>query len=386
MSVAIVAGAAVAAGGEAYAANQQSKSADKAMQNQRDMSQEMPPLLKQFAALNNKTTIADYQRAQLQQGLQGDFAKQVLDMYPGIARAERQATSDQRGGDLQDLRRFGGKLMQALDKAQPGFLSSLGALNQRVASAGERTGLLGMLNLQAMDAGPSDIRAELDRQAQSDLALGGALSPEEERMATQAARQGWADRGLMGSNPAVVQEALNRDSLSRQRQAERRSFASAVLNQGMAEDAQNRSFMLGTEGQNQAATNAERGFVSQAVGINQQALSPLLQFLQSRAVVSPAMGAQMMSAAPNTQGQSQGLLAQLLGYGQDAANTNFNAMESRNNSAANNSAALTGAAINSGTQLLGTAATAYAGRGPTIPNGGNVAGYTYNPGTGYRAV
>jgi len=90
-----------------------------------------------------------------------------------------------------------------------------------------------------------------------------------------------------------------------------------------------------------------------------------------------------MAAAPNTQGQSQGLLAQLLGYGQDAANTNFNATESRNNAQANNNAALASAAIGAGTQLLGTAATAYAGRGATIPNGGNVAGYTYNPGTGY---
>ncbi len=372
------------AGATVYAANQNSKTAKAAAENQRSMQAEIPPLLKQFSDLSSKTAIADAQNARLQMGLQGDFARRVMDLYPGLARVERQATSDQRAGDLQDIRRFGGKLMQALDKAQPGFLSSLNAMNQRVANAGERTGLLGKLNFDAMAAGPSAIRNELTQQAQSDLALGGALSPEEERMATQAARQGWADRGLMNSNPAVVQEALNRDSLARQRQAERRGFASAVLNQGMAEDAQNRAFALNTEGTNQQALDAERRFLAGAVGVNQQALSPLMQFLSQRAVVSPAMGAGIMSAAPNTQGQSQGLLAQLLGYGQDLNNTNFNATESRANAAANNNAAMMGAGINAGTKLLGSAAAAYQ---PTqIPNGGVVPGYAYNPAGGYYKV
>lgn len=365
MSAAITA-AVIGVAGTAYASNQQSKAAKDAANNQRSLQAELPPLLGQFGDLSSKTAIADAQNARLQMGLQGDFARRVMDLYPGLARVERQATSDQRAGDLQDLRRFGGKLMQALDKAQPGFLSSLNAMNQRVANAGERTGLLGKLNFDAMAAGPSAIRNELTQQAQSDLALGGALSPEEERMATQAARQGWADRGLMNSNPAVVQEALNRDSLARQRQAERRGFASAVLNQGMAEDAQNRAFALNTEGQNQQALDAERRFLAGAVGVNQQALSPLMQFLSQRAVVSPAMGAGIMSAAPNTQGQSQGLLAQLLGYGQDLNNTNFNATESRANAAANNNAALMAAGINSTTKALGTAAQAYQPK-PTNP-------------------
>jgi len=383
MSAAITA-AVISVGGTAYAANQQSKAAKDAANNQRSLQAELPPLLGQFGDLSSKTAIADAQNARLQMGLQGDFAKRVMDLYPGLARVERQATSDQRAGDLQDLRRFGGKLMQALDKAQPGFLSSLNAMNQRVANAGERTGLLGKLNFDAMAAGPSAIRNELTQQAQSDLALGGALSPEEERMATQAARQGWADRGLMGSNPAVVQEALNRDSLSRQRMTERRGFASAVLNQGMAEDAQNRAFGLNTEQQNQQALDAERGFLAGAVGVNQQALSPLMQFLSQRAVVSPAMGAGIMGAAPNTQGQSQGLLAQLLGYGQDLNNTNFNATESRANAAANNNAAMMGAGINAGTKLLGSAAAAY--QPSQIPNGGVVPGYAYNPAGGYYRV
>jgi hypothetical protein len=383
MSAAITA-AVIGVAGTAYAANQQGKAAKDAANNQRSLRAELPPLLTQFGDLSDKTTIADMQKSRLQMGLQGDFAKRVMDMYPSLAQAERQATSDQRAGDLQDLRRFGGKLMQALDKAQPGFLSSLGALNQRVATAGDRTGLLGKLNFDAMTAGPSAIRSELDAQAQSDLALGGALSPEEQRMATQAARQGWADRGLMGSNQAVVQEALNRDSLSRQRQAERRGFASAVLNQGMAEDAQNRAFGLNTEQQNQQALNAERQFLAGAAGVNMQALSPLMQFLSNRSVVSPTMGAGLMAAAPNSQGQSQGLLAQLLGYGQDLNNTNFNATESRANAAANNNAAMMGAGINAGTKLLGSAAAAYQ---PTqIPNGGVVPGYAYNPAGGYYKV
>ena len=199
----------------------------------------------------------------------------------------------------------------------------------------------------------------------------------------------------MGSNPAVVQEALNRDSLSRQRQAERRGFASAVLNQGMAEDAQNRAFGLNTEQQNQQALNAERQFLAGAAGVNMQALSPLMQFLSNRSVVSPAMGAGLMSAAPNSQGQSQGLLSQLLGYGQDLNNTNFNAVESRANSAANNSAALMAAGINSGTKLMDRAVTAYNNPGIPVgettgrsftPYGGPVSGYNYTLQGGYKRI
>lgn len=352
MSAAITA-AVITAGGAAYAANQANKAQDGLASNQRDPQSEIPLLAKLFPKLAMKSQMLDQQAAQAQLQTQQSFTKSLMNMYPQLAQAERQATTDQRRGDLADLRRFGTGIMQTLGRVNPGFASSLTALNNRVANAGQRTGLLGLLNTEAMNAGPSALRTGLEQQAAADLALGGALSAEESRIASQAARQGWADRGLMASNPALVDEALNRVQLSRARQNERRGFAAQVMQLANAENAQNRGFQLDTEGMNAQQLGQERQFLAGATQVNQAALSPVLQFLSNRATVTPATAAGVMNAAPNTVGSSQGILAQLLGYGQDAANTNFNAIESRANSRANNNAAMTGATLDSLTKIAG---------------------------------
>jgi len=72
---------------------------------------------------------------------------------------------------------------------------------------------------------PSTIEAELQRQAETELALGRSLTPEQERATTQQARAGMAARGLGAGTGALAAEVLNRDAYASARQADRRAFA-----------------------------------------------------------------------------------------------------------------------------------------------------------------
>jgi len=78
--------------------------------------------------------------------------------------------------------------------------------------------------LQAASA-PNQIEAELQRQAQEELALGRSLSPEQERAAQQSARAAFAARGLGTSAGSSAAEILNRDAAAQQRLDQRRQFA-----------------------------------------------------------------------------------------------------------------------------------------------------------------
>lgn len=63
----------------------------------------------------------------------------------------------------------------------------------------------------------------MDRMTMDDLLLDGQLSAQEQRESDQAARAGMSARGLALSNPAVVQEVMNRDSMKRGRRNEARA-------------------------------------------------------------------------------------------------------------------------------------------------------------------
>lgn len=67
-----------------------------------------------------------------------------------------------------------------------------------------------------------------EAQAANELALGGALTEEEERMGQQAARIAMSARGLTNGNQGIMQEVLNNYTLSKNREASRRDFASSV--------------------------------------------------------------------------------------------------------------------------------------------------------------
>ena len=87
--------------------------------------------------------------------------------------------------------------------------------------------------LQAASA-PNAIEAQLQRDAEAELALGRSLSPEQTREATQSARAAMAARGLGTSMAGTAAEILNRDSYGTARQDQRRAFASGVNQMDLA--------------------------------------------------------------------------------------------------------------------------------------------------------
>jgi hypothetical protein len=87
--------------------------------------------------------------------------------------------------------------------------------------------------LQAASA-PNAIEAQLQRDAESELALGRSLSPEQMREASQSARAAFAARGLGTSMGSSAAEILNRDAYGQQRLDARRGFAANVNQMDLA--------------------------------------------------------------------------------------------------------------------------------------------------------
>ncbi len=87
--------------------------------------------------------------------------------------------------------------------------------------------------LQAASA-PNAIEARLQRDAESELALGRQLTPEQQREASQSARAAFAARGLGASMGSSAAEILNRDAYGQQRLDARRGFAAGVNTMDLA--------------------------------------------------------------------------------------------------------------------------------------------------------
>jgi hypothetical protein len=81
---------------------------------------------------------------------------------------------------------------------------------------------------------PNAIESRLMQDAESELALGRSLSPEQQRDATQSARAAFAARGLGTSMGSSAAEILNRDAYGTARQDQRRGFAAGVNQMDLA--------------------------------------------------------------------------------------------------------------------------------------------------------
>ena len=202
--------------------------------------------------------------------------------------------------------------------------------------AASQMGRLGGLAEQDLDG--TQIEQELTRQAQQELMLGRALSPEQQREATQAARGAYAARGMAMGNPAATAEILNRDAYGTAREAQRREFASGVnqLNVG------NRMSRLGAAGQ----MYSNQGALSQ--GAAQTGMARSNQFMAvdpyGRALASNLPG-QVMQGSLAMAGMAGDAItnnAQLAGT---VAGFNANMQGSIYNSWLNNQAALKGAGM-----------------------------------------
>ena len=100
---------------------------------------------------------------------------------------------------------------------------------------------------EADSAAATGLRSSILSQAQSDLALGGALNPMEARRAKEAARSAAAARGRSYDTKSIVDEVAGLDQASLARKAMRQQFATGALaqEQGRLELAKNRALEAG---------------------------------------------------------------------------------------------------------------------------------------------
>jgi hypothetical protein len=217
----------------------------------------------------------------------------------------------------------------------------------------------------AGDLQGTDIERELQRQASNELALGRRLSPEQERQAAQAARAGFAARGLGASSGALAAEILNRDTYASQREADRRNFAGST-NQMLVSNRQNRlglvGNILGQSANNRLAqANLRTGLAGANITIDPyaRALAP------GAGMGSSTLGqsGQMIDNTYNSANQMAG----------NVASFNANMLDSRYNSFMNNRASLQGAAMQAGA-TAGASQNSMMGSG--MAAGGMVLGMT----------
>lgn len=254
--------------------------------------------------------------------------------------AERQLTEDQRNSDLQFLNNKGADLAGIFGRLAPSYA----AMGRQSAA------------IEADLNGPNPMAAEntfvrqqlyarnplydmLQGQAQSELGLGGQLSPEEERAAAQSARSGAAARGMATGSGSLFSEALNRDRLATARQNDRRNFANNVIGTGLQLDAQNNqrlNWLLSSTNQDEQNRLANRSLL---LNYSNAQLSPLLGTTYGN-----RSGVNLNSAAAATSSAPQ--LNQLTQMWSDQ----YNAKAAAANSAANNRAALWGSVISAGSK------------------------------------
>jgi hypothetical protein len=165
---------------------------------------------------------------------------------------------------------------------------------------------------------PNAIEARLMQDAESELALGRSLSPEQQRQATQSARAAFAARGMATGNAAAGAEILSRDAFATARQDQRRGFAAGVNQMDLAR----RQRRVGLAG----------------------AYGDLDPFRQS---IGPAfqLGSQTLS---NTTNQVNDIFRGSLAQAGNVESFNFNAAQNRYNSVMNNNAALQSAGMQAG--------------------------------------
>lgn len=228
-----------------------------------------------------------------------------------------------------------------------------------LADTGNRINALGDLSSQVSSqaqqramAGPTSIEQGLYDRAASDLALGSALNPEEERAAAQQAGNAYAMRGLGTGASAAAADLLNRYQYGQSRLQQRLGNAQAA-NQTMEQGMQGR--------QNTAAglLGQTANLYGQAGGAFQNAAN--LGFGGANALVNLdpyqralGVGVQLGSGIQSNNGQMIGnAYNQALGMAGNVASFNVNRQDSLYNSAMNNNASMSAGNQASNGQMIG---------------------------------
>lgn len=195
----------------------------------------------------------------------------------------------------------------------------------------------------AAASAPNAIEAQLQRDAEAELALGRQLSPEQMREATQSARAAMAARGLATGNAAVGAEILNRDAYGTARQDQRRAFASGVNQMDLARR-QRRIGLAGAYGD----------------------LDPFRQGMQ------PAFGLGMQTLS-TTAGQAGNIFGNSLNQSANVSSFNTNMLASQRNAVLNNNAAMQAAAMQAGASQNAGMMGMFGGIGGGIATGAGMA-------------
>lgn len=227
------------------------------------------------------------------QELMPQYQKQYLEQMPGAEQT------------LQSLGQLGTQMAQRATERP-----ELTAFEQQVAGPQLQSDLSKIdqnLVSQYMGAMPGVAAAaqKLGEQANLDLAAGRSLTPEQERLATQAAREAYAARGMALGPQAITSEVLNREELANQRYRERQAAAQQAMGtisnlyqpalaQTYARQAGAEQYELGAQGQQfgqalargeaesnrlQAANTLQSNaaqIAASTLGTQQQALAPAM--------------------------------------------------------------------------------------------------------------
>jgi hypothetical protein len=235
----------------------------------------------------------------------------------------------------------------------------------------------------ARDLEGTDIERELGAQALRELQLGRALTPEQERMAQQAARAGMSVRGLGVGNAAIAAEILNRDAYATAREADRRNFAGST-NQMLVGNRQNRIGMVGNILGQSANTRMNQANLRTSLAGTNIAIDPYMRALNPAIGMGAGTLGQAGHMIGNTYSNNLMMSGNLANLAQNAsqnatqmagniASFNANMLDSRYNSWANNNAALQGAQMQAGA-TAGASQNAMMGSG--MAAGGMVLGMT----------
>jgi hypothetical protein len=187
----------------------------------------------------------------LQLGLLKSATPELLQLYkeqiaPTMGEVEAAARSRSRAGDIADIERLGPQARAAIKAASP-----------------EQAALADTLTAQA----------------QSGLAAGSRLTPEQQRMVEQQTRSGLAARGLAQGPSGALQEAVRSQMAGAGLQQQRQQQAMGALgaSQGVYGDVFQQ--VLGRPSQ---AFGASQGFIGQAQGFNPgQLFNPESQYAAS---------------------------------------------------------------------------------------------------------
>lgn len=306
---------------------------------------------------------------------------------PRIDALNAASATAQRTSDIADVTNLGGAAAAAYRAANPELTGYMSGLENRIANArnvtySAATPTLGQANQASLaTAYGSPLMSQLEQDAAQDLGNAGYLSREGQRTASQAARQAFADRGMVGSNAAIFQEAMNSEALRQQREDRARANALQVSAQGNSlstfnagqanttnqfnATAANNFALADYQGQLQnnqfnanLALNADNSQYNRELALGNmyaaQAVDPYAMVL-GRGVTNSTTTNTALGQAGGTVSTGGNTMDSLLSYGSDLYNTNLNAQASLEASSANNQSALLGAGIQ-GLSSIGGAA------------------------------